>query len=134
MVTFQELDKQSKYISLTTYYKNGKGVATPVEFAEQDGLIYVNTRKKSWKVKRIKGNPKGSIALCTMRGKLLGEKLNVNIRILPKEKEAYAQEVLNQKLTKGFNKFFIYLFKFMAKLTFWKTPDVRVFLEISPTS
>ena len=132
MVTFQELDRQSKYISLTTYYKNGKGVATPVEFAEKDGLIYVNTREGSWKVKRLKENPKGTIALCTIRGKIIGESIRVSIRILPKKQESFAQEVLDQKLAKGFNKFFVYLFKFVEKLTFWKTPATRVYLEITP--
>ncbi len=134
MMTFQDLDRQSKYISLTTYYKSGKGVATPVEFAERDGLIYVNTREGSWKVKRIKGNPQGTVAPCTMRGKITGEIISVSIRILPKEQELMAQEVLDLKLAKGFNKFIIFLFNFVEKLTFWRKPAARVYLEISPAS
>jgi hypothetical protein len=33
-----------KYISLTTFRKNGVGVATPVWFGEADGKLYVMTR------------------------------------------------------------------------------------------
>ena len=50
---FNYMEKH-RYISLTTFYKSGKGVTTPVEFAEKDGKLYVNTRKESWKGKRIR--------------------------------------------------------------------------------
>ncbi len=36
-----------KYISLTTFRKNGVGVATPVWFGEEDGKLYVMTIKQN---------------------------------------------------------------------------------------
>ena len=125
--------KNKKYISLKTFYKSGKGVATPVEFAEKNGKLYVNTRKKSWKVKRIQGNPKAIIAPCTIRGKILGEEMDVTVRILSNDDEVtIAEQALNEKFNKGFNKFMRYLSNFFSKIQFWKEPEERVFLEISP--
>ncbi|MFX1506764.1 MAG: PPOX class F420-dependent oxidoreductase [Promethearchaeota archaeon] len=124
--------KDQKYISLKTFYENGRGVATPVEFAEKDGKLYVNTRTNSWKVKRIQGNPKATIAPCTIRGKLLGEEMDVTVKILFKDPEkVIAEQALDDKFNKGFNKFMRLLFVFFGKLRFWKTPEERIFLKIS---
>jgi len=63
---------QEKYISLTTYYKNGRGVATPVEFIISGNRLFISTRKDSYKVKRIQNNKNAEITPCTMRGKIKG--------------------------------------------------------------
>jgi PPOX class probable F420-dependent enzyme len=124
--------EDKKYISLKTFYKSGRGVATPVEFAEKEGKLYVNTRSNSWKVKRIQGNSNAKIAPCTIRGKLLGEEMDVTVRILSKDLEVIiAEQALDEKFSRGFNKFMRSLFAFLGKLKFWKTPEERVFLEIS---
>lgn len=125
--------ENKKYISLKTYYKSGKGVATPVEFVEKEGALYVNTRKDSWKVRRIKDNPTAKIAPCTIRGELLGEEADATVRILSNNEEVnIAKEALNEKFNKGFNRILLSLFKFFRKIQFWKEPEERVFLEISP--
>jgi general stress protein 26 len=46
-----------KYISLTTFRKNGVGVPTPVWFGENGDKLYVMTRSDMGKVKRIRNNP-----------------------------------------------------------------------------
>lgn len=51
-----------KYISLTTFRKNGAGVATPVWFGEEDGKLYVMTRSDMGKTKRIRNNPHVRVA------------------------------------------------------------------------
>ncbi|MFX0171870.1 MAG: PPOX class F420-dependent oxidoreductase [Candidatus Hodarchaeota archaeon] len=125
--------RKYRYISLTTFYRNGKGVATPVEFAEKDGRLYVNTRKESWKVKRIRQNPNAKIAPCTIRGKILGEVMNVTVRFLSKDEEvSLAEQALDEKLNTRINKIFLLLFKILGKIRFWKKPEERLFLEISP--
>ena len=77
-----------------------------MEFAEKDGKLYVNTRKNSWKVKRIRGNSKAKIAPCTIRGHLLGEEIDVTVKILSKDLEVIiARQALDNKFNKGFNRF-----------------------------
>lgn len=86
-----------KYISLTTFRKNGTGVATPVWFGEQDGKLYVMTRSDMGKTKRIRNNPQVKIAPCTIRGKVTGPELPASARILPPEDHPRARQTLNRK-------------------------------------
>mgnify|MGYP000485968775 CR=1 FL=1 len=61
--------ESEKYISLETYKKNNQPVRTPVWFVQNDSLIYVITRDKTGKVKRLRNNPNVQISLCTFSGK-----------------------------------------------------------------
>lgn len=68
-VDLQELDR-AKYISLTTFRKDGTGVATPVWFAAEGGELYVWTRSDSWKVKRLRRDDRVAVAACDVRGRV----------------------------------------------------------------
>ena len=89
--------QNQKYISLTTYRKNGTGVPTPVWFGEQDGKLYVMTRSDMGKTKRIRNNPQVRIAPCTLRGKVTGPEFAATARILPPEEHERARQTLNRK-------------------------------------
>jgi PPOX class probable F420-dependent enzyme len=71
-VTKIEAFLEHKYINLETYKKNGEHVRTPVWFVILDGLIYVVTREKTGKVKRIKNRHDVRIVPCTFNGKTVG--------------------------------------------------------------
>ncbi|ANW17407.1 PPOX class F420-dependent oxidoreductase [Streptomyces clavuligerus] len=60
----------ARYISLTTYRRNGTGVATPVWFARDGGKLYVWTNSDSWKVKRLRRDPRVTVSVCDMRGRI----------------------------------------------------------------
>ncbi|HEX3819270.1 MAG TPA: PPOX class F420-dependent oxidoreductase [Candidatus Sulfotelmatobacter sp.] len=109
--------QKQKFISLTTFRKNGAGVATPVWFGEEDGKLYVMTLSKTGKTKRVRNNPQVRVAACTFRGKVTGPEFPATARILPPEDEKSARQTINRK----------YL---LARLT---SPFSRadVFLEIS---
>lgn len=64
---------EQKYINLETYRKSGNTVRTPVWFVIFDDLIYIVTREKTGKVKRIKNNLNVKIVPCTFSGKPSGE-------------------------------------------------------------
>ena len=77
-----------KYISLTTFRKSGKPVATPVWFVEKEGKICVWTQSHSGKMKRLRNNSKVIVAPCTMGGKVIGPTVEGLARIVsPQEKE-----------------------------------------------
>lgn len=60
-----------KYVSLTTFRRNGKPVATPVWIAPiSDGRYAFTTDPTSGKVKRVRNNPAVELRPCTMRGKV----------------------------------------------------------------
>lgn len=61
---------RARYISLTTYRKDGTPVATPVWHVVQDRLLYVWTEAGSWKVKRLRNDPRVSVVACDLRGRV----------------------------------------------------------------
>lgn len=85
-------------ISLTTFRKSGKPVSTPVRFAVESGKLYVSTRTKAGKVKRIRINPKVQLAPCTMRGKVVGPTMKAVPRILPAGEQTMAERTLESNL------------------------------------
>jgi PPOX class probable F420-dependent enzyme len=61
------------YVSLESYRRDGSGVRTPVWHAVFDGKLYVFTERASWKVKRIRRDPRVALAVCDWRGGSPGE-------------------------------------------------------------
>ncbi len=86
-----------KYISLETYKKNGKGVKTPVWFVIKDQIIYVITREKTGKVKRIKNFKKARFAPCTFNGKIIGDWISCNAKFVDNEEANEAIKLQNKK-------------------------------------
>ncbi|MEV6685679.1 PPOX class F420-dependent oxidoreductase [Streptomyces sp. NPDC051130] len=68
-MTLDELN-QGKYVSLTTFRKDGTPVATPVWAVADGGELYVWTRSDSWKVKRIRNNGRVTVSACDVRGRV----------------------------------------------------------------
>ena len=69
-----------KHIALETYRKNNLAVKTPVWFVVHNGLIYVITREKTGKVKRLRNNSSVKIALCNFSGKPSGDWISGNAK------------------------------------------------------
>ncbi|MBC3840225.1 PPOX class F420-dependent oxidoreductase [Streptacidiphilus sp. 4-A2] len=61
---------RARYVSLTTYRKDGTPVATPVWHVVQDGLLYVWTEAGSWKVKRLRRDSRVKVVVCDIRGRI----------------------------------------------------------------
>ncbi|MFE9933315.1 PPOX class F420-dependent oxidoreductase [Streptomyces sp. NPDC005533] len=61
---------RARYISLTTYRKDGTPVATPVWAVADGGELYVWTRTETWKVKRIRNNGRVTVTACDVRGRV----------------------------------------------------------------
>jgi len=86
------------YISLLSYKRDGSGVETAVWAAPLDGKLVVFTLKDSFKVKRIRRNPKVRVAKCSVRGKLLGPWHDGScVLVTDKAREARAYEALDAK-------------------------------------
>jgi len=63
---------RGKYLSLTSYKRDGTGVATPVWFVTENGRLLITTDAQSFKVKRIRRNPSVMITPCTASGRMRG--------------------------------------------------------------
>ncbi len=69
MTVLDEIGR-SKYVSLTTYRKDGTGVATPVWHVVNGGELLVVSDADAWKVKRIRNNSHVVVTVCDFRGRI----------------------------------------------------------------
>jgi PPOX class probable F420-dependent enzyme len=65
-----------KYLSLTTFKKDGSAVATPVWVARDGDELVVITDATSGKAKRIRNNSSVRLAPCDMRGQVTGSSVD----------------------------------------------------------
>ena len=86
-----------KYISIESFKENGEGVKTPVWFVLHDGVFYVYTEADSWKVKRIRNNPRVRVAVCNVRGRVKGPWLDATASIIEGEERRVADTLLDRK-------------------------------------
>src|SRR3954468_8542783 len=61
---------RSRYVSLTTYRKDGTPVATPVWHVPHGAELWIVTEAHSGKVKRIRNNPQVQVTPCSLRGQV----------------------------------------------------------------
>jgi PPOX class probable F420-dependent enzyme len=60
------------YSRLTTFKRDGTPVGVPIWQAVGDGKVWMFTEARSWKVKRLRRNPRIKITTCDWRGNLDG--------------------------------------------------------------
>lgn len=86
-----------KYLNLETSRKTGTPVRTPLWFAEENGQLYIYSLADAGKVKRIRNNPRVRVAPCDMRGKLKGDWVDGQARLLDGDEANHANKLLDDK-------------------------------------
>jgi uncharacterized protein len=71
-----------RYISVTSFKRDGTGIATPVWFVSDGGRLFALTDLHSLKVRRIRRNPRVLIASCRPDGKLRGKPVPARAEVL----------------------------------------------------
>jgi PPOX class probable F420-dependent enzyme len=76
-----------KYLSITTFRRDGSEASTPVWFVSDDleRRLFVATGADTWKVRRIKRNAHVRVAGCSARGKVHGETVEGKARLVDEE-------------------------------------------------
>ena len=88
---------RGRYLSITSYTRDGRGVATPVWFVLRDDRLLVETDAASGKVKRIRRNPQVRVAVCTASGRLRGEQVPAVAEILPDSEVGAVERLIADK-------------------------------------
>ena len=88
---------QGKYLSLTSFRLDGSEVATPVWFVPDNGRLLVVTDADSYKVKRIRRNPRVTIAPCSARGRLLAAPVPAHAELLSDSELPRAEALITTK-------------------------------------
>ncbi len=86
-----------KYVSLTTFRRDGTGVSTPVWFVAENGSLLVETDGDSYKVKRIRRNDSVTVAACNAMGRVAGEVVPAHATILPADELPRVERLLRRK-------------------------------------
>lgn len=71
-----------RYLSVTSFKRDGTGVATPVWFVSDSKRLFALTDLQSAKVRRIRRNPHVLVASCRADGKLRGEQIPARAEVL----------------------------------------------------
>ena len=71
-----------RYLSVTSFKRDGTGVATPLWFVSDGGRLLALTDLHSAKVRRIRRNPRVLVASCRADGKLRGEAVPAHVEVL----------------------------------------------------
>ncbi|WP_448319909.1 PPOX class F420-dependent oxidoreductase [Streptomyces sp. CO7] len=86
------------YVSVTTFRKDGRAVATPVWVVpDGEGALAVWTRADSGKVKRLRRDGRVTVAPCDFRGNLRGEAVEARARIGTPEETARVRRGIARK-------------------------------------
>jgi uncharacterized protein len=85
------------YLSLTTFKKDGTGVATAVWVSSDDDQLFVWTETTSGKVKRIRNGSRVLLAPCDSRGGLQGTPVEGTARVVEDPAELGTIEALHKK-------------------------------------
>jgi PPOX class probable F420-dependent enzyme len=93
----QPLSVPGKYLSLTTYRRDGTPVSTPVWFVEEDGRLFATTAADSYKAKRLRRNPSAMVAPCTARGVPKGDAIPVQVEFLSPDEHARVDRLMAEK-------------------------------------
>src|SRR4051794_29976150 len=98
-MTVPEEIGRSRYVSLTTYRKDGTPVATPVWHVLDGDELVVVSEADAWKVKRIRRNGDVVVTVCDLRGRIDEGAPNATgtARLLDEAGTAAARELLARK-------------------------------------
>jgi uncharacterized protein len=86
-----------RYLSITSFRRDGTGKATPVWFVQEEGRLLVETDAGSYKVRRIRRNPNVLVAPCTATGRLSGERVRARAELLPDAETARVERLMARK-------------------------------------
>jgi PPOX class probable F420-dependent enzyme len=86
---------EERYVSLTTFKRDGTPVSTPVWVAGYDGSLLVWTGAETWKAKRIRHNAHVRVAASNASGKAHGPAIDATAAILAETERV--QELLTRK-------------------------------------
>ena len=121
-----------KYLSLTSFRRDGTGVATPVWFVEAGGRLLVETDAASYKVRRIRRDPRVTIAPCTATGRLRGTPVPAWAELLPDTEVARVEQLMARKYRVDL--LFIKPFRALQRALHRNRPrETPVILELTPS-
>ena len=76
-----------KYLSLETYKRDSTPIQTAVWFVTENDQLYITTKETTGKVKRLRNNQNARIAVCSMKGDIKSDWVDVGLEKIPEESD-----------------------------------------------
>ncbi|NMO02251.1 PPOX class F420-dependent oxidoreductase [Gordonia sp. TBRC 11910] len=95
-ITFADVAK-ARYISLTTFTKDGRAKPTAVWAAPSGDKLLVISEESAWKVKRIRNTARVTIAVCDMRGNVKSDAVEATAKLLDKSRNAEVYDAIGKR-------------------------------------
>ena len=73
------------YVSLRTFRKDGRAVATPIWCAALEGDLVAFSAGEAGKIKRLRNDATAQVAVCDVRGRLRGDWVDARAEIVADE-------------------------------------------------
>ena len=98
-MTLVEQFGRARYVSLTTFRKDGTDVATPVWLAADGGQLFIVSDADAGKVKRIRRDSHVTVAVCDVRGRIAPDALSAEgtARVLDETQTQVARKLIARK-------------------------------------
>lgn len=123
MPTTLDLLTAGRYLSLTTFRRDGTPVATPVWLVRDGDALLVITGAESGKAKRLRADPRALVATCDMRGTLTSEAVPATGELLGPEETARAASEITRR------------YGILGRLFMWRSrhsPRVGIRVRLAP--
>jgi len=118
-----------KYISLTTFKKDGTAVATPVWVVSDDGRrLLVWTGPDTWKVKRLRRDPRVVVAASDYRGRVRSKSVEGVGRLLDIPQGSLVEPLLDRKY--GLMRRVLAVFNRLVRVVTRKQREPAAYIEI----
>ena len=98
---------KSGYLSLTTFRRDGRPVATPMWVAQHGSDLVVVTQRSSGKARRLRNDSRVLLAACDMRGRVDGDVVEGTGRLQDDAETAISIELIRRR------------HGLIARLSFW---------------
>jgi PPOX class probable F420-dependent enzyme len=95
-LTFADVVK-AKYISLTTFTKDGRPKPTAIWVVPDGDAALVITEKNAWKVKRIRNTPRVTVAICDMRGNVSSDAVEAVASVLDESQTERVYQAIGKR-------------------------------------
>lgn len=96
MSTVEEFAR-GKYLSLTTFRRDGTAVATPVWLVRDGDALRVITQADSGKAKRLRNDPRVLVAPCDARGNLKGEQVEATATLEDADETSRTAQLIEKR-------------------------------------
>ena len=125
--------KSASYLNLTTFRKSGEAVATPLWFAEHEGVLYVQTFAIAGKLKRIGHTSRVTVAPCGLTGKALGLEIEAEARIVRDGQEILLAEAALARKYGLTRRIYFAVLSIYGRLR-RRVPAGRIYIVIDPAT